>query len=879
MCGALAMTILLLAGIAGAATDVLYAHNGSDTISVIDTDTHAIKATIAVTEPGEMAEMAMLGRVYTTSGSGSQVTVIDTAYNTILTGYPEFPCDALVSNPYGNEQYMADYHGGTVGGRNSSGVATNLTVSVPYVVDLAMEDGSWLFAASTFDNSVAVISTGFNRIDATLPIEAPTDLAVNPAATTLLVASETTDNISVYSTTTDYSVPTTVSLITTWETSIATPSPRALEFSPDGSALYVVNGANGTVSVFETVGYTLMDMIAVGSDPSSISLSPDGSRAYVANRGSGTISVIDTASTQVVATITLPGGVSEVLCVLAPAATPFLPEVSGFSFANADGGIFTTAAFLETYGITTEVNFDDSDNVNARFYNDYFKSTGEEGACFGYAGAALSLFQQGTIAWGHAGSETVPEPWQNLGPLTGSNAPLTILDFARSYQVLQYDQAVINDLATYNDLAGNYDQLKQHLANNSPMVMCFTGSVWNETTQTWVDSGHAVVPYRIEENIYDQMATVFVYDPNQPCLSVFDTSNVPSLTIDLVNWRVLDYSNWHDIHDVQLVSAEAISAPAVIPTGVYSVEGFSGHLLFTDNAGRKLGEESNEIPGACPIGNYNALSGADGLRSYYVPAADNVEKKLIGDATGVAKVAMYAPNGLILAEAGVTPGSVDQFEILGQGTGVEFVSGAGTNSLVLTVSAEGMHAEQVVSVATSSIEAGGAMTVSDNGGVISVENQGLPRSCTLHLEQAGGEVSNTDDGIVIEVKSDSTILVEPTNWNDISKGVVVQFDDGSDGSIDTTQTIDTTPVLHINGISASVMSGTAPLTVEFVGDVSGAADKYSWKFGNSPTENVGVDTLRHTFEKPGEYPVTLKVKDREGHVVDEMTLMTTISVY
>lgn len=71
----------------------------------------------------------------------------------------------------------------------------------------------------------------------------------------------------------------------------------------------------------------------------------------------------------------------------------------------------------------------------------------------------------------------------------------------------------------------------------------------------------------------------------------------------------------------------------------------------------------------------------------------------------------------------------------------------------------------------------------------------------------------------------------------------------------------------------SRLSGTAPLQVRFDGRCSTGATIYEWNFGDG-TESTG-ETFIHTFEEPGEYPVTLTVRDA-GKREDIWT--TTISV-
>ena len=71
----------------------------------------------------------------------------------------------------------------------------------------------------------------------------------------------------------------------------------------------------------------------------------------------------------------------------------------------------------------------------------------------------------------------------------------------------------------------------------------------------------------------------------------------------------------------------------------------------------------------------------------------------------------------------------------------------------------------------------------------------------------------------------------------------------------------------------SRLSGIAPLQVAFDGRCSTGTTIYEWNFGDG-TESTG-ETFIHTFEEPGEYHVTLTVRDAGKR---EDTWTTTISV-
>jgi YVTN family beta-propeller protein len=79
--------------------------------------------------------------------------------------------------------------------------------------------------------------------------------------------------------------------------------PMRVRLSSDEKKLYVSNGRAGTISVFDTHSYQLLDTIKVGSRPWGIALSPDGKFLFAANGPSNDVSVVDLKLNQEVARV------------------------------------------------------------------------------------------------------------------------------------------------------------------------------------------------------------------------------------------------------------------------------------------------------------------------------------------------------------------------------------------------------------------------------------------------------------------------------------------------------------------------------------------------------------------------------------------------
>ncbi len=82
-------------------------------------------------------------------------------------------------------------------------------------------------------------------------------------------------------------------------------SPEGIAITPSDQRAYVANGADGTVSVINTISNTVVATVTVGTVPTRVAITPNGNSVYVVNTGSDNVSVINTATNTVVATITV----------------------------------------------------------------------------------------------------------------------------------------------------------------------------------------------------------------------------------------------------------------------------------------------------------------------------------------------------------------------------------------------------------------------------------------------------------------------------------------------------------------------------------------------------------------------------------------------
>jgi YVTN family beta-propeller protein len=314
----LAIVALCVLGSAQTLAQNAYITNGSDgTVSVIDTTTNTVTATIAVGNlPFGVAVTPDASAVYITNFSDNTVSVIDTSSNTVTATIPvgREPLGVAVT-PDGRLVYVTNRADSTVsvidpavkGSWRQRNHYTRLyhrksmifpPIAVGHVpAGVAISpDGSTVYVVNQADNTVSVIDTLTNTVTGS-PITvgfSPFGVAITPDGNTVYVTNSDDDTVSVIDTTT--------------KTVIRSPIPVGVDplgvtVSADGSTVYVTNLLDNTVSVIATPTNTVIATIPVPGADLGVAITPDGSAVYIANENfldTGTVSVIDTASNTVI---------------------------------------------------------------------------------------------------------------------------------------------------------------------------------------------------------------------------------------------------------------------------------------------------------------------------------------------------------------------------------------------------------------------------------------------------------------------------------------------------------------------------------------------------------------------------------------------------
>lgn len=281
-------------------------NTGSDNISVIDTSTNTVVATLPSLEsgPSGVAINPAGTRAYVANSSGlnPSVSVVDTFHNwifyVILNGIGIDPVGLAVT-PDGSRVYVAN-QGNGYSTLSIIDTSTNAVVGAvsglvyPYGVAVK-PDGTRVYVTSMGAQNVSVIDTSTNTVVAHVGVTGYSmSIALTPDGTLAYVA---THNNSIGR----------VCVIDTSTNTIAATIPvdssaNAVAINPAGTRAYVTLASN-TVAVIDTSTNRVLTTVPVGSTPLGVSVTPDGSRVYVANYNSGTVSVINATSNTVIATV------------------------------------------------------------------------------------------------------------------------------------------------------------------------------------------------------------------------------------------------------------------------------------------------------------------------------------------------------------------------------------------------------------------------------------------------------------------------------------------------------------------------------------------------------------------------------------------------
>lgn len=290
-------------------------NEGEGSVSVVDTATNAVVATVPIVSPSQAAVLPDGSRVYVADSFGG-VWCIDTTTNTLVGAAVAAGASVtgIAVAPSGAVAYLALANGNVA----VLDTATNVLVDQDPVaagVNPIAVGGSLGGIVVRPDGKFYVAVANSGHVD-----------LVDPATRTVLnyiftdaggdTLRITPDGFRVYATGNS-----TVTVIDTATNTVIDVNPDAGlvgipvgsvpvggAVTPDGAELHVADPASDTVFVIATASNTVTATYPVGDEPVALAVRPDGAVVYVANAASGTVSVVSTSANPAVLVAQAPPG-------------------------------------------------------------------------------------------------------------------------------------------------------------------------------------------------------------------------------------------------------------------------------------------------------------------------------------------------------------------------------------------------------------------------------------------------------------------------------------------------------------------------------------------------------------------------------------------
>ena len=292
--------LVMVTGLASATTYAYVPNSMDNNISVIDTATNKVIASVSVgDQPYGIAITPDGKKVYVANQGSNTVSVIDAVNLTVTAAVPVgiSPLGVAVS-PDGTKIYITNS-----GSNNVSIIATNNdtiigTINGEYGIFrpagiTASPDGTKLYVVSSgYGGSVCVIDSETSKDITTVNVgHYPVGIAITPDGTKAYVTNHDGSTVSVIDTVTNTVIATVPGVYG-----------DNIVVSPDGTRIYVENPAS-TIHVIDTATNNVIATLNTVMTTSGISINKDGTKIYVANDADNTVSVIDVATNIITASV------------------------------------------------------------------------------------------------------------------------------------------------------------------------------------------------------------------------------------------------------------------------------------------------------------------------------------------------------------------------------------------------------------------------------------------------------------------------------------------------------------------------------------------------------------------------------------------------
>jgi YVTN family beta-propeller protein len=289
-----------------------YVSNSSaDSVSVIDTNTNVVIATIETDKaPVNPTFTPDHRRVYVSNSQAGTLSIIDVASHeatTVAAGGPS--PSGLAFTPDGKTLLVTLLGGAvtTAGSLVFIDVATrDISASIALGADperiAITPDGKRAYIDNLIDGTMSVIDVADRKVAATVSLgNLPFNPLITPDGKLLYVGVMQSNSIAVIDTATDELSGT-----------ISVDSPNGMAFGLDYQTLYVTNASAGTVSEVSLTMNAVTKTHRVGGLPGYIAVLPSGKLAYFVRPDGTSVEAVDTSTLMNTETITVESGPSVV---------------------------------------------------------------------------------------------------------------------------------------------------------------------------------------------------------------------------------------------------------------------------------------------------------------------------------------------------------------------------------------------------------------------------------------------------------------------------------------------------------------------------------------------------------------------------------------
>jgi YVTN family beta-propeller protein len=291
-------------------TNKIYvANSGSNTVSIIDSDSGNVTNIPVGTYPSAIAVSPSTDKIYVANQFSNDVTVISASTDKVMSKIPvgRGPSDIIISssNLRGGEKiYVTNFDSNDVSVINAS--TDKMISKIPVgrgpsdMVEYNIHTSAFyyplkIYVANQQSNDVSVINASSDRDIGRIRIGTFPGgiMGVNTLYSAIYVANLYSNYVSVINASTDK----VISKIPVGE------EPDAVAVSPSGNKIYVTNFINNTVSVINASSDREITRIPVGEEPDAVAVSPSGNKIYVTDIRSNDVTVVNASTDKVISRI------------------------------------------------------------------------------------------------------------------------------------------------------------------------------------------------------------------------------------------------------------------------------------------------------------------------------------------------------------------------------------------------------------------------------------------------------------------------------------------------------------------------------------------------------------------------------------------------